>query len=186
MKFDINKEKDFLLKCVIPSFMLLVPWKVKGPGTELQAHNSWGSTLQFADVEYKVKISQASSNNPVKAVVSKVGFVTQDDVLFPQLTVKEAFVFAVFLRLPSKMSRRQKYERAEVIIKELGLERCRHTRIGRGLIKGISGGERKKTSIAYEILVDSSLLLLDEPTSGLDSSSARKERVGSPFRLSVA
>jgi ABC-type multidrug transport system ATPase subunit len=52
-----------------------------------------------------------------------VGFVTQDDVLFPQLTVEETLVFAAFLRLPSKMSRRQKYERAEVIIKELGLER---------------------------------------------------------------
>ncbi|XP_060210597.1 LOW QUALITY PROTEIN: NADH-ubiquinone oxidoreductase chain 5-like [Lycium barbarum] len=93
---------------------------------------------------------------------------------------------AINRRLPSKMSRRQNYERAEVIIKELGLERCRHTRIGGGLIKGISGGERKRTSIGYEILVDPSLLLLDEPTSGLDSSSARKERVGSPFRLSVA
>nr|XP_018633275.1 ABC transporter G family member 26-like [Nicotiana tomentosiformis] len=131
--------------------------------------------LKFADVEYKVKISQVSSNNPVKAVVSKVGFMTQDDVLFPQLTVEETLFFAAFLRLPSKMSRRQKHERAEVIIKELGLERCRHTRIGGGLIKGISGGERKRTSIGYEILVHTSLLLLDEPTSGLDSSSARKE-----------
>ncbi|KAM3290040.1 hypothetical protein P3S67_018329 [Capsicum chacoense] len=79
--------------------------------------------LKFVDVEYKVKISQAFSNNLVKAVKSKVGFVTQDDMLFPQLTIEEAFIFVVFLRLPSKMSRRQKYERAEVIIKELGLER---------------------------------------------------------------
>ncbi|CAN4103511.1 unnamed protein product [Withania somnifera] len=60
--------------------------------------------------KYKVKISQASSNNPY-------------DVLFPQLIVEETFVFAAFLRLPSKMSRRRKYERAEVIIKELGTER---------------------------------------------------------------
>ncbi|PHU04535.1 ABC transporter G family member 26 [Capsicum chinense] len=62
--------------------------------------------LKFTDVEYKVKISQASSNNTIKAVVSK-----------------EAFVFAAFLRLPRKMSQCQKYERAVVIIKELGLER---------------------------------------------------------------
>lgn len=55
--------------------------------------------------------------------MSRVGFVTQDDVLFPQLTVEETLVFAAFLRLPCKMSRRQKYERVEVIIKELGLER---------------------------------------------------------------
>ncbi|PHU12903.1 ABC transporter G family member 26 [Capsicum chinense] len=200
--------------------------------------------LKFENVEYKVKINQAFSNNPVKAVVSKVasqfehdnykhilkgitgsinpgeilalmgpsgsgkttllkilggrlhenvkgtvtyndipynpalkrrvGFVTQDDVLFPQLTVEETLVFAALLRLPSKMSRRQKYERAEVIIKELGLERCRHTRIGGGLVKGVSGGERKRASIGHEILVDPSLLLLDEPTSGLDSTSANR------------
>ncbi|KAK4715026.1 hypothetical protein R3W88_020933 [Solanum pinnatisectum] len=200
--------------------------------------------LKFANVEYKVKTNQAFSNNPVKAVVSKVasqfendnykhilkgitgsispgeilalmgpsgsgkttllkilggrlhenvkgtvtyndipynpalkrrvGFVTQDDVLFPQLTVEETLVFAAFLRLPCKMNRRQKYERVEVILKELGLERCRHTRIGGGLVKGVSGGERKRASIGHEILVDPSLLLLDEPTSGLDSTSANR------------
>ncbi|XP_040985841.1 ABC transporter G family member 26 [Juglans microcarpa x Juglans regia] len=202
--------------------------------------------LKFEDVEYKVRSSQASSNNPVKSVVSKVatqlnmeqdnckqilkgitgsigpgeilalmgpsgsgkttllkviggrlldnvegkityndipynaavkrriGFVTQDDVLFPQLTVEETLVFAAFLRLPSNMSQQQKYARVEMIVKELGLERCRHTRIGGGFVKGISGGERKRTSIGHEILVDPSLLLLDEPTSGLDSTSANR------------
>ncbi|XP_010676075.2 ABC transporter G family member 26 isoform X2 [Beta vulgaris subsp. vulgaris] len=108
------------------------------------------------------------------ALKRRIGFVTQDDVLFPQLSVEETLVFAAYLRLPSSMSRKQKYQRVEMIIKELGLERCRHTRVGGGLIRGISGGERKRTSIGYEILVEPSLLLLDEPTSGLDSTSANR------------
>ncbi|KAK4491795.1 hypothetical protein RD792_002571 [Penstemon davidsonii] len=112
------------------------------------------------------------SYNP--ALKRRIGFVTQDDVLFPQLTVEETLVFAAFLRLPSRMSKNQKYDRVELIIKELGLQRCRHTRIGGPFVKGISGGERKRTSIGHEILVDPSLLLLDEPTSGLDSTSANK------------
>lgn len=48
---------------------------------------------------------------------------TQDDVLFPQLSVEETLVFAAFLRLPSRMNQGEKYERVELIIKELGLER---------------------------------------------------------------
>ncbi|MBA0852610.1 hypothetical protein Goshw_007515 [Gossypium schwendimanii] len=108
------------------------------------------------------------------ALKRRIGFVTQDDILLPQLTVEETLVFSAFLRLPSDMSLQQKYAKVEMITKELGLERCRHTRIGGGLVKGISGGERKRTSIGYEILVDPSLLLLDEPTSGLDSTSANK------------
>lgn len=52
--------------------------------------------------------------------------------------------------------------------------RCRNTKIGGDFGKGISGGERKRTSIGYEVLIDPSLLLLDEPTSGLDSNSANR------------
>ncbi|KAG6755129.1 hypothetical protein POTOM_040944 [Populus tomentosa] len=123
--------------------------------------------LKFEYVECKVRNSKASSANLVKAMASKrrIGFETQDDVLLPQLTVDETLI-AAFLRLPGNISRQQRYARVEMIIKELGLERV--------FIKGISGGERKRTSIGYEILVDPSLLLLDEPTSGLDSTSANR------------
>ena len=51
---------------------------------------------------------------------------------------------------------------------------CRHTKIGGTYIKGISGGERKRTSIGYELITDPMLLLCDEPTSGLDSTTALK------------
>ncbi|KAJ4980514.1 hypothetical protein NE237_031351 [Protea cynaroides] len=137
-------------------------------------HENVKGSITYNDIPY----------NP--ALKRRIGFVTQDDVLFPQLTVEETLVFAAFLRLPSNMTRQQKYSRVEMILKELGLERlndrsncpvtcsCRHTRIGGQLVKGISGGERKRTSIGHEILVDPSLLLLDEPTSGLDSTSASK------------
>ncbi|XP_027337454.1 ABC transporter G family member 26-like [Abrus precatorius] len=108
------------------------------------------------------------------AIKRRIGFVAQEDVLFPQLTVEETLVFSALLRLPTNMSKQQKYAKVETTIKELGLERCRHTKIAGGFLKGISGGERKRTSIGYEILVDPSLLLLDEPTSGLDSTSANK------------
>ncbi|KAK9689558.1 hypothetical protein RND81_09G066900 [Saponaria officinalis] len=115
------------------------------------------------------------NNIPYSAALKRrIGFVTQDDVLFPQLTVEETLVFAAYLRLPNTMSMKQKYQRVEIIIEELGLERCRHTRVGGGLIRGVSGGERKRTSIGNEILVEPSLLLLDEPTSGLDSTSANR------------
>ncbi|KAG0452023.1 hypothetical protein HPP92_026181 [Vanilla planifolia] len=108
------------------------------------------------------------------ALKRRIGFVTQDDVLFPQLTVEETLVFAAFLRLPRGMTREHKHARAFTVIEQLGLDRCRHTKVGGAFVRGISGGERKRTSIGYEILVDPSLLLLDEPTSGLDSTSANK------------
>ncbi|WCJ42026.1 ABC-2 type transporter family protein [Euphorbia peplus] len=130
-----------------------------------------GGRLNCDNVTGKITYNEIPYNAALKR---RIGFVTQDDVLLPQLTVEETLVFAAFLRLPGNMSRQQKYNRVEMIIKELGLERCRQTRVGGGFIKGISGGERKRTSIGYEILVDPSLLLLDEPTSGLDSTSANK------------
>ena len=56
----------------------------------------------------------------------------------------------------------------------MGLQKCRNTKIGGILVKGISGGERKRTSIGYEIITDPNFLLCDEPTSGLDSTTALK------------
>lgn len=54
----------------------------------------------------------------------------------------------------------------------MGLEKCVHTKIGSELIRGISGGERKRTSIGVELLTNPSMIFLDEPTTGLDSNTA--------------
>ncbi|RHN58045.1 putative polar-amino-acid-transporting ATPase [Medicago truncatula] len=127
------------------------------------------------DVKGKISYNDVPYSPALKRRLNIViGFVTQEDVLFPQLTVEETLIFSAFLRLPTNMSKQEKYARVENTIRDLGLERCRHTKIGGGYLKGISGGERKRTSIGYEILVEPSLLLLDEPTSGLDSTSANK------------
>ncbi|KAF5745307.1 hypothetical protein HS088_TW07G00891 [Tripterygium wilfordii] len=104
----------------------------------------------------------------------KTGFVTQDDVLYPHLTVLETLTYAAFLRLPKELSREEKIQQAESIIMQLGLTRCRNSVVGGPLLRGISGGERKRVSVGQEMLVNPSLLLLDEPTSGLDSTTAQR------------
>lgn len=80
-------------------------------------------------------------------------------------------MFAANLRLKG-LSMEQRTQRVEELIIDLGLERCADTLIGNNLIKGISGGERKRVSIGVELLSSPSLLYLDEPTTGLDSSTA--------------
>ncbi|KAK6134011.1 hypothetical protein DH2020_032253 [Rehmannia glutinosa] len=104
----------------------------------------------------------------------KTGFVTQDDVLYLHLTVLETLTYTALLKLPSTLSKKDKMDQAEMIIVELGLTRCRNSVIGGPLLRGISGGERKRVSIGQEMLVNPSLLLVDEPTSGLDSTTAQR------------
>nr|CAD1819349.1 unnamed protein product [Ananas comosus var. bracteatus] len=101
-----------------------------------------------------------------------MGFVTQDDVLYPHLTVAETLVYTALLRLPSTLARQEKVAQAEAVMAELGLASCRNSIIGGPLVRGVSGGERKRVSIGQEMLINPSLLLLDEPTSGLDSTIA--------------
>ncbi|CAA2996704.1 ABC transporter G family member 21 [Olea europaea subsp. europaea] len=108
------------------------------------------------------------------SIKRKTGFVTQDDILYPHLTVLETLKYAALLRLPNKLTRKEKIEHVELIIMELRLTTCRNSMIGGTLFRGISGGERKRVSIGQEMLVNPSLLLLDEPTSGLDSTAARR------------
>ncbi|KAL5230938.1 hypothetical protein ABZP36_029714 [Zizania latifolia] len=104
------------------------------------------------------------------------GFVTQDDNLLPLLTVRETILFAARFRLRSAMTAQERHERVEALMQELRLSDVADSYVGcgggEGASRGVSGGERKRVSIAVDIVHDPPVLLLDEPTSGLDSRSA--------------
>lgn len=100
------------------------------------------------------------------------GYVVQDDVVMGTLTVRENLRFSAELRLPSSISRQEKEEKVGRLIQELGLGKVADSRVGTQMIRGISGGEKKRTNIGMELIIDPSVLFLDEPTTGLDASTA--------------
>ncbi|XP_053522351.1 broad substrate specificity ATP-binding cassette transporter ABCG2-like [Artibeus jamaicensis] len=100
------------------------------------------------------------------------GYVVQDDVVMGTLTVRENLQFSAALRLPSTMTNHEKNERINVVIQELGLAKVADSKVGTQFTRGVSGGERKRTSIGMELITNPSILFLDEPTTGLDSSTA--------------
>ncbi|XP_009674798.2 broad substrate specificity ATP-binding cassette transporter ABCG2 isoform X2 [Struthio camelus] len=100
------------------------------------------------------------------------GYVVQDDVVMGTLTVRENFQFSAALRLPKSVKEHEKTERVNQIIKELGLNKVADSKVGTQFIRGVSGGERKRTNIGMELITDPAILFLDEPTTGLDASTA--------------
>ncbi|MFB7907147.1 FHA domain-containing protein [Kitasatospora sp. NPDC056076] len=93
----------------------------------------------------------------------RIGLVPQDDILHTQLTVRRALSYAAELRFPGDTAKEEREGRVSEVIGELGLE-AREQQV----IASLSGGQRKRVSIALELLTKPSLLFLDEPTSGLD------------------
>ncbi|KAF8213711.1 P-loop containing nucleoside triphosphate hydrolase protein [Mycena galopus ATCC 62051] len=103
-------------------------------------------------------------------VRNSVAFVEQeDDYHLSALTVRETLRYAAILRLPPKMSKKRKIARAEEVLHMLGLKDCADIYVGGELLKGISGGEKRRLSLAVQMISDPSVLVVDEPTSGLDS-----------------
>ncbi|KAF4090667.1 hypothetical protein AMELA_G00054780 [Ameiurus melas] len=100
------------------------------------------------------------------------GYVVQDDVVMGTLTVRENLCFSAALRLSSAINQKEKEDKVNRLISDLGLSKVADRMVGTQLIRGISGGERKRTSIGMEMIIDPSVLFLDEPTAGLDASTA--------------
>jgi ATP-binding cassette, subfamily G (WHITE), member 2 len=101
----------------------------------------------------------------------RIGFCTQDDCFFSQLTVRETLEFtaAVVIEDPAERA-----GRVEEVLERFGLGKCANTRVGStgGGLRGVSGGERRRCSLANEMLARPALYVADEPISGLDATTA--------------
>ena len=88
--------------------------------------------------------------NPTK-MKDLSGFVFQDDVILDTMTVREAITMSAKLRLPKEISEKEKTERVEELISMLRLNKAADTIIGNTTVKGVSGGERKRSALAMEM-----------------------------------
>jgi len=115
----------------------------------------------------------SANGQPVdfKAFRRQSGYVMQSDALFPLLTVKETLLYAARLRIPDKT-----WAEKQAIVQEtmrlLGIDHVADTIVGNDMNRGLSGGEKRRVSIAVDIIHEPSVIFLDEPTSGLDSMTA--------------
>ena len=93
--------------------------------------------------------------------------------MYAHLTVQETLLLASNFYTRSSESKENKLRVVNNVIAELGLTKAANTIIGSASFRGISGGERKRTAIAVQLITDPAVLFLDEPTSGLDSFQAQ-------------
>ena len=131
------------------------------------------SNQQILQSSHSVSGSIYLNNRDIKTINSDyyVRFIPQKTVLFDFLTPYEFLKFT--LSLKSNESKEEIKKKVEKIIDDLKLSDVQHTVIGNLIVRGISGGERKRVCIASELVLFPSVLILDEPTSGLDSSMAK-------------
>ena len=99
-------------------------------------------------------------------------YVQQEDIMHSYLTVRETISFNAKLRLPPEFTDEMIDKKVMNIMKLLGIDHIQNNKIGGEFNRGISGGEKKRTAIALELVTSPSLLFLDEPTTGLDTFTA--------------
>ena len=126
----------------------------------------------------KMKVSGSILVNGEATSASKLSrvarYVEQEDPLIGSLTVRESVDFGARLALPSSIAKSERLRRVQDSLVSFGIHGVADSLIGTPLRKGISGGQKKRVSIAVQLVSSPKILFLDEPTSGLDSAASRE------------
>ncbi|PWA00900.1 hypothetical protein BB558_003037 [Smittium angustum] len=127
--------------------------------------NLLSGRIGSGNITGNIWLNGRNADNGSLKLVSR--YISQEDVMLPTMTVKEIIEMAIRFRI-DKITEKELEERLNDAVETLELQKCLNTQIGDSISKGISGGEKKRTSIAMDMATNSSILFLDEPTSGLD------------------
>ncbi|RUS80974.1 hypothetical protein EGW08_011249, partial [Elysia chlorotica] len=103
----------------------------------------------------------------------KASYVLQADRLLPTLTVRETLTYMALMKLPGSLRMEEIDQKVQRVMCDMGLTHVADSRIGGAVVRGVSGGEKRRITIGVQLLKDPEIVLLDEPTSGLDSFTAR-------------
>jgi ABC-type multidrug transport system ATPase subunit len=124
------------------------------------------TTSTSLSVESEISLDGVVVDPTSMQIRHQIAFVAQDDALHISSTPRDAILFSAKLRLRKTTTTEELTSMTNTMLLELGLSECADTIIGGALLKGISGGERKRTSVAVELVTKPTLVFLDEPTSG--------------------
>jgi ABC-type multidrug transport system ATPase subunit len=126
--------------------------------------------IESSSLKVEGNVSLNSENISSKEFDSIASYVMQDDILEATMTPTEILMFTAKMKfkLPLEKIEQKVFD----MIQDLNLKKCQNTRIGDKITRGVSGGERKRTSIGVELISDPKIIFLDEPTTGLDSYNA--------------
>ncbi len=161
---NVTLLDDISLAIPPRKFVAIVGGSGAGKSTLMDALNglriAQGGTVFYNGVDYYHNLAAFST---------QLGYVPQDDIVHRELTVERALYYAARLRLPSDFSREQIQWRIDEVLEDVEMTDRRGL-----LVSKLSGGQRKRVSIALELLANPGVFFLDEPTSGLDPGLDRK------------
>ncbi|GAB2285728.1 ABC transporter G member 31 [Dionaea muscipula] len=121
-------------------------------------------------IEGNIRISGHPKEQHTFARIS--GYVEQNDIHSPQVTVEESLWFSSHLRLAKEVSQEQKHDFVEEVMRLVELDGLRHALVGMPGTSGLSTEQRKRLTIGVELVANPSIIFMDEPTSGLDARAA--------------